>query len=356
MSLLDADVPSSPAISYHSVGPERSQPVTTEQPMSRIDNGTAPKRQHTLFLKAEMNEPQSLACANGTALVFSRPSPLKDTGNEDAAAVLPLWDGTAVLIVADGVGGMKAGNKASASAVRAIRKSVDRAPKGSDLRTFIVDGIERANENILKNAAGSATTVAIAEISDGYMRPYHVGDSIILQIGNRGQVKWSALSHAPLSYAVESGLMSEEDAMIHPERNLISNIVGDRDMTIEIGPRRKLAQTDTIVLASDGLCDNLSSHEIADFARRSPLPVRTEQMIAEARNRMYLAIEGRAEIEQLPGKPDDLTVIVYRRETQRKSKKAPPKAQQPEAVIERVTVTPPPPIEAPPNSLILDYT
>ncbi len=248
---------------------------------------------------------------------------------------------------------MKSGHKASTSAIRAIRKSVDGAPEGSDLRTFILDGIERANECILRNAAGSATTVAIVEISNGYMRPYHVGDSIILQVGSRGQVKWSALSHAPVSYAVEAGLMSEVDAMVHPERNIISNVVGDREMRIEIGPRRKIAQSDTIVLASDGLCDNLSSCEIADFARRSPLPARTEQMIAEARHRMYLAIEGRAEAEQVPGKLDDLTLIVYRRESPRKSKKASvPKVRN--AVVGRAVSTSP--IEMPSSPLVLDYT
>jgi serine/threonine protein phosphatase PrpC len=297
-----------------------------------------------------MDEAQAIACASGTAFAFSRTSPTKDTPNEDAAAVFNLWDGTAVLVVADGVGGMKAGHKASSSAIRAIRRSLKKAREGTDLRRFILDGIERANENILRNAAGSATTVAIVEICDGFMRPYHVGDSIVLQVGSRGQIKWSALSHAPLSYAVESGLMSEAAAMVHPERNIISNIVGDREMRIEIGPRRKLAKTDTIVVASDGLCDNLSTKEIADFARRSPLAERTQQMIAETRNRMYLAIEGRSELEGVPGKPDDLTLVVYRRDKQPKRKAQPPVVESPPVVIERVQ-----PITETANSLVVDY-
>lgn len=279
----------------------------------------------TLLTRAVMDEVQTSPCADGIAIAFSRPSPAKETVNEDSAAVFPLWEGAAVLVVADGVGGMKAGDKASSAAIRALRKSLSAARKGDDLRTFILDGIERANDNILRYSGGSATTLAVAELSDGHMRPYHVGDSIILQVSSRGDIKWSALSHAPVSYAVEAGVMSEEDAMLHPERNIISNVVGDRDMRIEIGPRRKLATQDTIVVATDGLCDNLSSLEIADFARRSPLPEKTQQMIAATCERMQLSMRDVIDRGGLPGKPDDLTVLVYRRERrkQKRTAKAP---------------------------------
>ncbi len=354
MALLDADLPSSPAICSNSGGSTgRSRIGRIEQRMPGTEKDRRPQRPR-LLLKAVMDEAEAIPCAGGTALAFSRPSPAKDTPNEDAAAVFPLWDGTAVLVVADGVGGMKAGHKASASAVRAMGKSLSGAQKGDDLRTFILDGIERANQNIMKYCGGSATTLAAVEVSDGYMRPYHVGDSIILQISSRGDIKWSALSHAPVSYAVEAGVMSEEDAMLHPERNIISNAVGDRDMRISIGPRRKLAQQDTIVVASDGLCDNLSSHEIADYTRRSPLSERTQQMIAATRERMYLAIEGLSERENLPGKPDDLTVLVYRRERRKKSrkKKAPP-AAPPVTFVEPIEpVVEAPPAAVPPTSLV----
>ncbi|MFK7818920.1 MAG: PP2C family serine/threonine-protein phosphatase [Planctomycetaceae bacterium] len=349
MALLDANLQSSPAIRSNSFVSGHPKPVSVERHMAPSQSVEA-KAQQTLFLKSSMDEAQAVSCANGTALAFSRPSPAKETPNEDAAAVFDLWAGTAVLVVADGVGGMKAGHKASSSAIRAIKRSLKKAKEGSDLRSFILDGIERANENILRNAAGSATTVAIVEICDGFMRPYHVGDSIILQIGNRGQIKWSALSHAPLSYAVEAGVISEANAMVHPDRNLISNVVGDREMRIEIGPRRKLAKSDTIVVASDGLCDNLSTLEIADFTRRSPLPERVQQMIAETRNRMYLAIDGRSELENLPGKPDDLTLVVYRRDKETKRTPAEPVVKPPQVVIDRVQ-----PIVETPGSLVVDY-
>ena len=120
MSQLDADVPSSSSICSNSSGSKRrTSPSRTERNMPQKAPGdTADKP--TLFLRALMDEPTAHLCAEGTAIAFSRRSPAKETPNEDAAAVIPLWNKTAVLVVADGVGGMKHGDKASASAVRAV--------------------------------------------------------------------------------------------------------------------------------------------------------------------------------------------------------------------------------------------
>ncbi len=279
---------------------------------------TQPPAKPLILFKQDLDEPVSVACAGGTAVAYSRRSPTRDSPNQDAGAVLPLWDDCVVLVVADGVGGMRAGHTASATAIRAIRKQVAPARAGDDLRTFILNGIERANENILRQGLGAATTLAVVEIHNGWMRPYHVGDSIILQVSSRGEIKWSALSHAPVSYAVEAGVLSEEAAMLHPERNIISNVVGDRDMRIEIGPPRKLARQDTVVVASDGLCDNLPTREIADLVRRRPFEAKVATMLELARQRMRDAYQPGIGGERVPGKPDDLTAICFRRNPARR--------------------------------------
>lgn len=355
MSLLDADVPSSPSICSNSAGSTTgSTSKRKKRPMPRKEAGNSATKP-TLFLRAVMDEPTAHSCAEGTAFAFSRRSPSKQTPNEDAAAVIPLWDKTAVLAVADGVGGMKCGDKASAAAIRALRKSVSRAKPGDDLRKFILDGIERGNENIMRNAGGSATTLAVVEISNGYMRPYHIGDSIILQVSPKGDVKWSALSHAPVSYAVEAGVLTEADAMLHPDRNLISNVVGDREMRIAIGPRRKLAAQDTLVVASDGLCDNLSSMEIADFSRRSPMALKVSQMIATARMRMELAMDEESYDPNMPGKPDDLTLLVYRKERRKRSRAPKKPAAAPAVSPPSDDANPPAADRLDQRSLVADY-
>lgn len=294
----------------------RSAKPTTEPRATHVSSRTKP----TVFHKSHMDTVETVPAADGTVVAFSRTSPGKDTPNEDSAAVFPLWPGAAVLLVADGVGGMKNGSKASAAAIRAFRKVLGAVKPGTDLRNPILDAIQQANVNILRHAAGSATTIAAVEIRDGQMRGYHVGDSIIMQVSDRGVVKSLTLSHAPVSYAVEAGVISEDEGLLHPDRNLISNVVGDRDMRIEIGPRRKLAAQDTILLASDGLCDNLSTDEIADLVRRNPLSTRVAEMVAVARERMTLTTFEEETVD-LPGKPDDLTLLVYRRERRHRSRK-----------------------------------
>lgn len=336
MALLDANLPSSGPVFSAEPAPTRVRSLEPAVSTAASSNETKLDARPTVFQRAVMEEPLTVPCAGGLAVAFSRSSPVGDAPNQDSAAIIPVRDDGVVLAVADGVGGMKAGHAASAAAIRAIRQSVSAAPSGADLRTFILDGIETANARILRQGLRAATTVAVVDLSGGFVRPYHVGDSIILQVSGRGDIKWSALSHAPVSYAVEAGVMTEEDAMVHPERNLISNVVGDRDMWIEIGPRRKLAATDTIVVASDGLCDNLSTAEIADLTRRSPLAGKVASMIDLARHRMQMAIEGRSAIENVPGKPDDLTALVYRRE-RRKGPRKGKAARQPQPTAEQST-------------------
>ena len=67
--------------------------------------------------------------------------------------------------------------------------------------------------------------------------------------------------------AVESGMLDEDEAVHHEERHLISNVVGADDMRIEIGLSINMAAKDTLLLASDGLFDNLYLNEIIETNR-----------------------------------------------------------------------------------------
>ena len=130
---------------------------------------------------------------------------------------------------------------------------------------------------------------------------------MILVVGGKGKVKLLTVSHAPVAMAVEAGLLDAVEAMHHDERHLVSNVVGSTEMRIEIGPPLKLAPRDTVVLASDGLSDNLHLDEIIARIRKGKLTQSMSQLVAEADQRMQTPLPG------CPHKPDDLTVIAYRR-------------------------------------------
>jgi serine/threonine protein phosphatase PrpC len=138
------------------------------------------------------------------------------------------------------------------------------------------------------------------------MRTYHVGDSAILVTGQRGKLKLQTIPHSPIGYAVEAGLMNEEDAIRHEARHVISNVIGLEQMRIEIGPVVEMARRDTLLLATDGLLDNLLPSEIVELVRSGPLEEAVSDLVEEAQRRMT------SQLGAAPSKPDDLTVIAYR--------------------------------------------
>ena len=119
--------------------------------------------------------------ASGTAAVFSSRSPGKTTENEDAAALIPYDESSGVLVIADGMGGSQAGDRASQLAVEALMESVLKAAADEvPLREGILNGIEHANHAVTELGLGAGTTLAVVELQENVMRPYHVGDSMIL--------------------------------------------------------------------------------------------------------------------------------------------------------------------------------
>ena len=176
-----------------------------------------------------------------------------------------------------------------------------------DLRAAILNGIEAANQAVRELGTGAATTLALVEIQDRTIRTYHVGDSEILVTGQRGKVKLQTIPHSPIGYAVEAGLMEEEEAIHHEARHVISNVIGSDQMRIEMGPPTEMAPRDTLLLASDGLFDNLFPDEIVEAIRSGPLDNSIGSLVEAAQGRMATS-GGTA-----PSKPDDLTVIAFRR-------------------------------------------
>ena len=259
------------------------------------------------FVDRSMSRGERVSLAAGEAVAYSAPCPGSEDPNQDGALLLSLPGRRGVLAVADGLGGQPAGDKASRLALEAIAASVLAADGEAPLRAAILDGFERANHDVQALGVGAATTLVVAELQDDTLRTYHVGDSMILVVGQRGKRKLQTVSHSPVGYAVEAGLLDEGDALHHDELHLISNMVGATDMRIEIGSPLPLAARDTVLLASDGLLDNLHVEEIVETIRMGPLEAACESLVDTARVRM----EGHHEDE--PSKPDDLTLVAFRR-------------------------------------------
>ena len=259
-----------------------------------------------LYVRQDHDEPIVFQFVNGQVAVFSRRAPSKETSNEDAAALIAMDDHRGAIVVADGCGGMSKGETASRLAVQALRRSVEAAMASGSFRSAILDGIESANRQVRDLGTGAATTLAAVELHKNSVRAYHVGDSQVLLVGNRGKIKLQTRSHSPVGYAVEAGMLSEEEAIHHEDRHIVSNVVGTHDTHIEIGPRKKLAPRDTLIIASDGLFDNLHMEEIVEIIRKGRLEAIARELVAHVSRRME-----EADAEH-PSKPDDMTFVLFR--------------------------------------------
>ncbi len=263
------------------------------------------RAQNVLVVEQQMQHGVSHEVAGGTAVIFSAPRPGDGAVNEDVAGLFRLGPGHGVLVVADGAGGQRAGARASQLALTAVGDALRHA-SAEDVRASILVGFDRANEAVADLGIGAGTTLAVAEICDAVVQTYHVGDSQIVLTGQRGKVKFQTVSHSPVGYAVEAGVLDESEAIHHEDRHLVSNLVGDPQMRIEVGPPLPLATFDTLVLGSDGLFDNLHVSEIVDRVRKGPMQKAASDLVDECTARMTGASD------ELAGKPDDLTFIVFR--------------------------------------------
>jgi serine/threonine protein phosphatase PrpC len=291
-----------------------SAPLSSLSSVSAVRARRSRRNLGAVLAEAQMAEVAAFEFLGGSAAVFTTRSPQKATPNEDVAALWPTGPDSGILAVADGLGGHAGGERASRLAIEAIQRAVQQQLVPDDgqaapehLRGAILDGIETANRAVRELGTGAATTLALVEIQGRTIRPYHVGDSVILLTGQRGKLKMQTISHSPIGYAVEAGLMEEEDAIHHEARHVISNVIGSDEMRIEIGPSIEMAARDTLLLASDGLLDNLLPNEIVEFIRSGPLEVAVGAMVVEAQQRMA------GQNGSGPSKPDDLTVIAHRR-------------------------------------------
>ena len=260
-----------------------------------------------IFTAADFAAVETFTMAAGSFCAYTRRAPDKSSDNEDSIALMECAEGAAVIAVADGMGGLPAGDQASAITIRQLEKSVNNAcDDSSELRGAILDGIEQANRIVLEKTSGSGTTIAAVELVNRFVRAYHVGDSAILIVGQRGKIKYQTIPHSPVGYAVESGFIEEEDALFHEDRHLISNMIGSEEMRLEIGPRIKLAPRDTLVIGSDGLFDNMHIEEIVEVIRSGPLQEAAGKLVDICTSRMLQPVK------DTPHKPDDLGFIIYR--------------------------------------------
>lgn len=205
---------------------------------------------------------------------------------------------TALMVLADGMGGYNAGEVASGIAVRTVlelvppacerevRNSVD--PETGLMRQTIIlrDAIARANKVIHQTARtqprceGMGTTIVACLFYDDRVSIAHVGDSRIYRLrGNR--LQQLTMDHSLLQELVDRGFYSREEAARSTNRNYVTRALGV-DVTVQVDVQEiDVEPGDLYLLCSDGLPDMVEDEDIhlTISTFNANLPVAGQQLI-----------------------------------------------------------------------------
>jgi len=261
---------------------------------------------YSSFIESNLDHPELHIIAHGKAVIYTHCAPYKETENQDSVCVMERSNGDGILAVADGVGGERAGSMASRTMIESLLDNFS-TNTVQELQSVLLSSVDQANHAILGQGVGAATTLAAVEINNEQIRPYHIGDSDILLVGQRGKIKFQTIAHSPVGYAVESGLLDQDEAVGHEERHYVSNVVGSNEMRIDIGPILTMSKRDRLLIASDGVSDNLLIQDIIELIRSGPIEKAAKRLLQACQQRMQ------EENSDPPGKPDDLSFILYQR-------------------------------------------
>lgn len=108
-------------------------------------------------------------------------------------------------------------------------------------------------------------------------------------------------------------MLDEATALVHEDRHVISNFLGTADMRIDVGPIVEMADRDTVIVATDGVFDNVYPEEIIENLRIGKLIAGAHWLAPMCQERME------SKKGENPGKIDDVTFALFRRTGQGRS-------------------------------------
>lgn len=209
--------------------------------------------------------------------------------NEDRIGYVYSRD-TLLMVLADGMGGHAKGEVAAQLLVQMTVKlfEMQARPMLDDMPRFLLDSIfashEAINEHALRQGWPDAprTTCIVCVVQDGRAAWAHVGDSRLYHY-DRDNLLSCTKDHTLLQQMLDSGLLDETQAAMHPDRNKLYNCVGGFILPrIELSPTVRLNEGDILLLSSDGFWSEISNPEMHATLRSFPLERAVEHMMDHA--------------------------------------------------------------------------
>jgi protein phosphatase len=215
-------------------------------------------------------------------------------GNQDS-----VYAGPRLLAVADGMGGMAAGDVASNIVIGAM-EPLDQDVPGDALVDALRSAVGTANQQLRDTVdanpqlEGMGTTLTATLFSGTKLGMVHIGDSRAYLLRN-GEFAQITKDDTYVQMLVDEGRISAEEASSHPQRSLLTRALDGRDIDPEYSVRQVLPG-DRYLICSDGLSGVVSAETIADTLREYTDPQQCVERLVQ------LALRG--------GGPDNITVII----------------------------------------------
>jgi serine/threonine protein phosphatase PrpC len=198
-----------------------------------------------------------------------------------------------LFIVADGMGGHKAGEIASKNAVENFVEYFQNSLKNNhqNFQEFMISSINFANSSVVKLSRGSndlsgmGTTFTGCYIDGNKAHVIHVGDSR-LYLKSSKEFKLLTSDHTVVGELFRKGLLTYKDTFNHPQRNYLTNVLGTSNKLIPDYFSFGLEENDIILLCSDGLNSMLRDAFILKIINQFKNPEKiTEKLIYWAKNK-----------------------------------------------------------------------
>ena len=214
-----------------------------------------------------------------------------------------------LFIVADGMGGHRAGEVASKDAVDSVVKHItdnfeNYVNENVNLLKLLKESILRANHIIYEKSLtdvsldGMGTTLAAVLIHNNKLYIGHVGDSRVYVV-RRNNIYQLTRDHSYVEHLVENGTITRDQAASHPQRNIITRALGCEEI-VEIDVSiRKFFDIDTFIMCSDGLTNYITDEQIMRKVQSSD----SCQQIAEEL----------VEMANSAGGSDNITVVIIKK-------------------------------------------
>ena len=179
-----------------------------------------------------------------------------------------------LFIVADGMGGHKAGDYASRYTIERVVASVSRNA-GDEPVSIIKEAINKANELLVAESRedeakrGMGTTLVVGTIIGNKLFVANIGDSRLYIVGGTEQIRQITRDHSLVQEMVRMGEITAEEARNHPDKNIITRALGaEKTVDVDFFDMR-LEPGSTILMCSDGLSNMVEDKKMEEIILNS---------------------------------------------------------------------------------------